>query len=95
MQVNFFATFRSIAGKKTVYFDLVDGISVTDFLKALVEAFPELKKHLLAEDGQLMAHVRLIVNGHDVQLEPQTLGTALHPEDKIDIFPPIAGGQGN
>ena len=92
MQVNFFATFRTIAGKKTVYFDLADGISVSDFLKALVDAFPGLKKHLLAEDGQLQPHVRLIINGHDVQLEPGLLQTALHTDDKIDIFPPIAGG---
>jgi molybdopterin synthase sulfur carrier subunit len=92
MQVNFFATFRSIAGKKTVYFDLADGISVSDFLNALVEGLPALKKHLLGEDGQLLAHVHVIVNGHDVMLEPQTMQTALHREDKIDIFPPIAGG---
>lgn len=92
MQVNFFATFRSIVGKKTVYFDLADGISVADFLLAVAGGFPALKKHLLAEDGQLLAHVRLFINGHDVQLSPQTLQTALHPDDKIDIFPPIAGG---
>jgi len=92
MQVNFFATFRSIAGKKTVYFDLADGISVADFLQALVDAFPGLKKHLLGEDGQLQGHVHLLINGHDVLLEPQTIQTTLHPNDKIDLFPPIAGG---
>jgi molybdopterin converting factor small subunit len=44
MQVNFFATFRNIIGKKTVYFDLTDNIPVAEFLQAVIDAFPELKK---------------------------------------------------
>lgn len=92
MQVNFFATFRNIVGKKTVYFDLTDNIPVAEFLQAVIDAFPGLKKHLMAENGQLLPYVHLFINGHDVQLSSEAQQTPLHLDDKIDIFPPIAGG---
>ena len=92
MQVNFFATFRSIVGKKTVYFDLAENITARQLLQAIIDWNPALKKHLVGEDEQLLSQVHLFINGHDVQLSPEGLDIHLQKEDKIDIFPPVAGG---
>jgi len=92
MQVNFFATLRTIIGKKTVYFDLAENTTAAQLLRVIVDTFPALGKHLLAEDGQLNPHVHFYINGQDVKLSTQALETPLNAQDKIDIFPPVAGG---
>ncbi len=92
MQVNFYATFRTITGKKTVFFDLAENSTAQQLLQLILDAFPALNKHLLAEEGQLRSHVHFLVNGQDVQLLPELLQTPLKAQDKIDIFPPVAGG---
>lgn len=43
-------------------------------------------------DGKsLRPHVRVTVNGHDIELA-KGLDTAISANDQIAIFPPIAGG---
>ena len=63
MQVNFFATFRTIIGKKTVYFDLAENTTAAQLLQVMIDTFPALSKHLLAEDGHLSPHVHFYING--------------------------------
>ncbi len=92
MQVNFFATFRTITGKKTVFFDLAENATAAELLQVIVDTFPALGKHLMVEEGQLRPHVHFLVNGQDVQLLAEALQTPLKPQDMIDIFPPVAGG---
>lgn len=92
MKVNFFATLRTIIGKKTVYFDLAENTTAAQLLQVMIDAFPALSKHLLAEDGKLSPHIHLYINGQDVKLSPQALETPLNSQDTIDIFPPVAGG---
>jgi len=92
MQVNFFATFRTIIGKKTVYFDLAENTTAAQLLQVMIDTFPALSKHLLAEDGHLSPHVHFYINGKDVKLSAQAMETPLKSQDTIDIFPPVAGG---
>ena len=92
MQVNFFATFRTLTGKKSVLYNLPENTTVLQLLLAIVGDFPGLKKKLMDENDALLTYVHLFVNGRDVMLFPQGLQTPLHPQDKIDIFPPVAGG---
>ncbi len=92
MQVNFFATFRTITGKKTVFFDLGENTTAAELLQVIVDTFPALSKHLMAGEGQLRPHVHFLVNGQDVQLLAEALQTPLKPQDTIDLFPPVAGG---
>jgi sulfur-carrier protein len=43
-------------------------------------------------DGvQLRAHLRVLVNGRDIELA-QGLDTRLEANDQVAVFPPIAGG---
>ncbi len=92
MQVNFYATFRTITGKKTVFFDLAENTTAAQLLQLILDTFPALTKHLLAGEGQLQPHVHFLVNGQDIMLSPERLQTPLNAQDKIDIFPPVAGG---
>lgn len=64
--------------------------SVQALLEALCGRFPELCPALL-DQGVLRPHIRVIVNGHDIELA-QGLATPLQPQDQVSIFPPIAGG---
>jgi molybdopterin synthase sulfur carrier subunit len=43
------------------------------------------------DGAQLRAHLRVLVNGHDIELA-QGLDTRVNAQDQIAIFPPIAGG---
>jgi len=92
MQVNFFATFRSLTGKKSVLYDLPENTTVFQLLQVIAGDFPNLKKRLFDENDALLTYVHLFVNGRDIMLFPQVLQTPLDPQDKIDIFPPVAGG---
>ncbi len=92
MQVNFYATFRTITGKKTVFFDLAENATAEQLLQLIIDTYPALTRHLLAGERQLHPHVHFLVNGQDIQLLPGLLQTPLKMQDLIDIFPPVAGG---
>ena len=65
-------------------------VTVKDLLAALNEENPALGEAIL-EQGGLRDHVRIAVNGRDIELI-QGLETHLEPYDQVAIFPPIAGG---
>jgi len=92
MQVNLYATFRLLAGIKTLSLDLPAGVSVHAAIEAAVQQVPLLRPHWLDENGELHAHVHVFLNGEDVATLPEGLHTPLRPEDVLDFFPPVAGG---
>ncbi len=92
MRVNFYVTFRILVGSKTVDLPLPEGITVRELLRALVTTYPQLRGAAVDENGSLLAHVHLFVNGRAAQYLPAAMMTRLNSEDKIDIFPPIGGG---
>lgn len=92
MKLNFYATFRQIAGSKCVEIDLPQPSTMQMLIDALREAYPRLADALLDESGQLRPHVHIMINGHHVQLLEGGLNATLNPTDRIDLFPPIAGG---
>lgn len=92
MKVSFYANFRTLVGAKTVEVGLDAGSRVGPLLIGLVERYPTLKHHLLDEAGNLLQHVHVFVNGHDVHNLPAKMDTHLTPNDQVDIFPPVAGG---
>ena len=92
MQFNLYATFRLLAGVKTLDIDLPDGITVLQAVHAVVEQRPVLRPHWLDNAGELHAHVHVFINGHDVQNMEKGVETTLKPEDVLDFFPPVGGG---
>ena len=92
MQVHLYATFRLLAGVKTLTLDLPAGTSVRQLVAAVTAQAPALKRHWLDADGEIHAHVHGFVNGNDVALLPGGWDSPLQPDDSLDFFPPVAGG---
>jgi len=68
----------------------VSGNTVGEALDKLCDDCVHLRQALFL-DGGLLPHVRVMVNGRDIELD-QGLATPVEPEDQIAVFPPIAGG---
>ncbi len=92
MQFNLYATFRLLAGTKTLHIELPPGTTVRQAVDAVVEQRPVLRPHWLDETGEIHAHVHIFVNGHDVQNMEKGVDTLLQPDDVLDFFPPVGGG---
>ncbi len=82
--VKLYANLRKLAGRKELS---VGGDSVRAALTELVKQIPPLGAAILV-DGNLGAHVVLILNGRNVT----DLDAPVSDDDVLAIFPPIAGG---
>jgi len=69
------------------------GSTVAAVLSTLVAEWPELRRHLLGDDGRLRTFVNLYLNGEDVRVGGG-LDTCLSDGDELAIVPAIAGGAG-
>jgi MoaD family protein len=67
------------------------GKNVKEVLQGLTTQYPELKKHLLQENGSLRGFVNVFVNDEDIRFLSQ-LDTPLKEGDELNIIPSIAGG---
>ncbi len=92
MQVNFYATFRTRAGMKTLDLDIPAGSTMRQAVEAIFEKIPGLKSDWLTPDGELHNYVYGFVNGTDVATMPDGWETKLKPKDVLDFLPPVAGG---
>ncbi len=92
MQFNLYATFRLLAGIKTIQLDLPDGTTVLQAVHAVVKERPVLRPHWLDEAGEIHAHVHIFINGQDVQNLESGVETQLQSSDVLDFFPPVGGG---
>ena len=95
MQFNLYATFRLLAGVKTLDLTLPAGTTVKQAVDAVVDARPVLRPHWMDETGEIHAHVHIFVNGNDVANLELGVETPLQPDDVLDFFPPVGGGQKN
>ncbi len=93
MQVNLYAIFRLHAGVKTFDLDLPPGTSVYQAVLRIASLYPRLRKDWLDENDRLNAYVLVFVDGSEVGSLPQGLDTPLQPENVLDFFPPLAGGE--
>jgi molybdopterin converting factor small subunit len=72
--------------------DLPEGTTLLQAVHRIVERYPVLRAHWLDAAGELHAHVHIIYNGEDAAHLPLGLETQLRPGDRLDFFPPVAGG---
>ncbi len=76
------------AGEGTLH---LPGEDVAGVLEAAVESYPELKKHLYNDDGQLRPFVNVFLGEENID-QLDGLDTTLEDTDTLLIIPSIAGG---
>lgn len=69
----------------------VEGKTVGEVLQALSTKFPDLKKHLFSEDGNVRNFVNVYVNDDDVRYLNKN-DTEVREGDAVSIVPSVAGG---
>lgn len=92
MKVNFYATLRPIVGQKTVELSLPEGTTAIQLVRMFVNDYPAMRQELLDGEGNFLPHMKFFINGREVVYLPDKFETVIHPEDKVDFFPPVGGG---
>lgn len=65
--------------------------SIQDVVNALTLNYPDLKKHLLDENGKIRSYINIFVGNDDIRSLQQEQ-TLLQPDSIVSIIPAIAGG---
>jgi molybdopterin converting factor small subunit len=65
----------------------LEGATVADLLRELERAHPDIGGWILDERGLIRRHINVFVNG-----ERGREGTAVAPDDRIEVLPAISGG---
>jgi len=69
----------------------LEGASVSAVLAALSQSFPELRKHIFADNGDLRSFVNVYLNDEDIRHQGGKTA-AVKEGDTLAIVPAIAGG---
>jgi adenylyltransferase/sulfurtransferase len=81
---------RPYAGKQSTV--EVTAKTVGEALNNLVTQYPDLRKHLFAEDGKLRSFVNVYLNDEDIRYLAKD-ATPAKETDTITIVPSVAGGR--
>lgn len=92
MIVHFYATLRTIVGKREVDIQLPEGASVRQLVDGIIVEYPALRQEMVDKKGNLQSHIHIFVNGRDTVHLENEIDTTLSPGDVISIFPPVGGG---
>jgi molybdopterin synthase sulfur carrier subunit len=65
----------------------LDGTTVIELLQALEVRHPDMGGWIVDERGLIRRHINVFVNG-----ERGGEGTAVAPDDRVDVLPAISGG---
>lgn len=92
MDVNFYATLRSIVGQKTIQVDMPPGTTARQLIDLVVTDYPDLRLELLDGNGDFHSHMKMFINGREAVYLDDKFSYVMKPTDKVDIFPPVGGG---
>lgn len=70
----------------------IDAGTIEETVKELTLNFPDLKKHLLDEKGQIRSFINIFVGDNDIRDLKQEK-TSVKSDTLISIVPAIAGGK--
>lgn len=69
----------------------IDAENIEQTVQELTLNFPDLKKHLLDEDGNIRSFINIFVGDNDIR-DLQQEKTSVKDDTLISIVPAIAGG---
>jgi molybdopterin converting factor small subunit len=70
----------------------LEGATVGDVLRQLLSRHPDLRRHLLTDEGSLRSFVNVYLNDEDIRYL-QKDQTPVKDNDVLSIVPSIAGGR--
>lgn len=93
MRWKLFATLSETVGDNILDVPLeTENPTLRDAFDALLGAHPELESQVLAEDGSLQDHLRVLCDGEDPFHSAAGWETDLSDVDELAMFPPVTGG---
>ena len=92
MRVKVYATLRLKIGQAEIDVKAGPGDTVRDALRELLQQYPVLAPDVMTEDGELVEHVHVFLNGRNVRLL-DGLDSVIREGQRLDIFPPVGGGR--
>ena len=92
MRVHFFAAYHNLTGVRTWEMKYIPGSTLREAIETIIQQYPILETHWRAGDGNLQAHLSVILNKIDANSMPLGLDTPLKSDDEIDFLPPVGGG---
>ena len=92
MQINFYADLRPLAGGKTVTVAANAPMTARAALEAVTRARPALAEKIWQSPGVLFDHIHVLIGGRRSSFLPQGLESPVQPDDSLDVFPPVGGG---
>jgi len=90
VELRLFANFREAVGQKTIHREFSEDATVETVLRDLESEFPDLEGEFI-QDGDIRPQVNVLKNGREVS-HIDGLATVVADDDKLSIFPPVAGG---
>jgi molybdopterin synthase sulfur carrier subunit len=91
MEVKVYATLRIKIGQSKIKVHTGPGDTVRDAIREALERYPILTADVLTNDGELVNHVNIFLNGRNVRLL-DGLDTVIQHGQRLDLFPPVGGG---
>jgi molybdopterin synthase sulfur carrier subunit len=92
VEVRFYATLRPLAGGRSLTVALPEPATVQALVEAVVAQRPALAEVLLDPHGVVPRGIHVFVNGRGAAYLPEGTATRLTEDDRVDIFPAVAGG---
>ncbi len=92
MDVHFYATLRTIIGKKTVTVEMPPNTTALELIELVSDQYPALRAELLDAQNRFQQHMKMFINGREAVYFEDKFDTIINPDDKIDVFPPVGGG---
>jgi molybdopterin synthase sulfur carrier subunit len=90
--VRLYATLRPrVGGEGVVDVPWSPGATIAEVIRELTRRRPALDGHILDDDGYLLPHVNVFLNGRDIR-HPSGRDTPVDGDAELCIFPPVAGG---
>jgi molybdopterin synthase sulfur carrier subunit len=92
MQVKLYAGLRTAAGTKMMDVPVQESTTIREVLVEVTQRYPVLVKFIWKEEGVLSELAHVFIDGHNIR-HLSGLDTLVKPEDHVDIFPPLVGGE--
>lgn len=88
VKVKYFTTFRNYTGTKK---ETINANNIKQLIKKIRKKHPEIKGKILKNNKETRNGIIIMINGINIK-HLKGLNSNINENDRISIFPPVAGG---